>query len=129
MRAIPIPSLDEPCATMTLCVGAPYTTLPLADGLLWRYRWRSSVLSVLFCGGRSVALHVTYPDSPSDARRLAAALLRRQARDRTTKVCVGATGALLVGPACPPSARQALDTPTADGRPLVVRECHELRNA
>jgi hypothetical protein len=129
MRAPRIPALSELYDQLTMCVGAPYETVQLACGPVWRYRWRSSVISVLFAAGRSVALHIAYPDSSSDARLLAAALFRRKATARQTKLYVGVTGALLVGATCPPSALQALDTSARDGRPLVVRECHELRNA
>jgi hypothetical protein len=122
-----LPCLGEPFDAYTMRLGAPFQTAAFAGAILRRYRWRDSVLSVLFSAGRSVALHCSYPETQQDRRALPSMLFDLHAADPwgTTVYC-GATGALLASRACSEAAITALDANLVSNRPRVVRECLDL---
>lgn len=125
-----MPCLGETFDSYSAQLGAPMQTAVLAGAIMRRYRWRSSVVSVLFSGGRSAAAHYSYPTTQTDRRALPALLLDLHAADPCgTTVYCGETGALLTTHDCPHSAIAALDAETGSTRPLVVRDCLDLRGS
>jgi hypothetical protein len=124
-----VPCLGETFDAYSARLGAPLQTLVLAGVLLRRFRWRGTVISVLFTAGHSVALHCAYPATRLDRQALPALLFSLHAADPwgTTVYC-GATGALLVSSGCPQGVLAALDSEDGSTRPRVVRECLDLRD-
>ena len=122
-----LPCLGEPFDAYTVRLGAPFQTAAFAGAILRRYRWRDSVISVLFSGGHSVALHCSYPETQFDRQALPSLLFDLHAEDPWgTAVYCGATGALLANHACPEAAIAALDAGSVSRRPRIVRECLDL---